>query len=363
VLTYSPRLIWGAVLKHQETPLTATPSTTPARPAREWLQILATYKEPSLRRSIFEIAVTAVPFVVLWGLAVAALSVSYLLSLAIEIVAAAFVVRLFMIQHDCGHGAFFRRRGTNDWIGRILGVVTLTPYDVWRQSHATHHATSGDLDARGIGDVATLTVREYQALSWNRRLQYRLYRHPLVMFGLGPAYLFLLQNRLPARPVKASTREWISAMATNAAIAVLFTGLIYAVGVVPFILVHLPIILMASTIGVWLFFVQHQFEDTFWAVKPDWTHHDAALYGSSHYDLPLVLRWLTANIGIHHVHHLYSRIPYYRLNRVMRDHPELANIRRLTLWQSFAQVPLCLWDEQANKLISFGDLRRSTALA
>jgi acyl-lipid omega-6 desaturase (Delta-12 desaturase) len=268
-------------------------------------------------------------------------------------------VRLFMIQHDCGHGAFFRRRAANDWLGRLIGPLTLTPYDVWRRSHAVHHATSGDLGRRGIGDVTTLTVREYLALPRWRRFGYRLYRNPIVLFGLGPAFLFIVQHRLPIGSMWVGWRPWLSTMATNAGIALIVLVMMWLVGVRPFLLVHLPITLLAASIGVWLFYVQHQFEDTFWAEAPAWNLHEAALHGSSHYDLPGILRWFTANIGMHHVHHLCSRIPYYRLPHVLRDHPELGAVGRLTLMQSLGCVRLVLWDETHRRLISLRELRGS----
>ncbi len=304
---------------------------------------------------MLEVLITAVPFVLLWILMWASLGVSYWLSLFIAVPAAGFLVRLFMIQHDCGHGAFFRRRSANDWVGRAIGVVTLTPYDHWRRSHAIHHASSGNLERRGIGDIDTLTVCEYLGLSRWQRLRYRLYRHPVVMFGIGPAYLFLVKNRLPVGEMCSGWRPWLGTMGTNAAIALLVVTTISFVGVGPFVLVHLPIMLLAASIGVWLFYVQHQFEDTSWAKDSAWKLDEAALHGSSHYDLPIVLRWFTANIGIHHVHHLCSRVPFYRLPRVLRDHPELRSVGRLTLLQSFACVRLVLWDETRRRLISFND--------
>ena len=332
----------------------------PARQsAKKWTAILQGYRQPNHARSTIEILITAVPFVLLWVLMWASLSVSYWLSLLIAVPAAGFLVRLFMIQHDCGHGAFFRNRLTNDWVGRVLGVVTLTPYDHWRESHAVHHATSGNLEHRGIGDIDTLTVREYLEMSRWRRLRYRLYRNPVVMFGVGPAYLFLLKNRLPVGGRRAGWRAWLSTAATNVAGALLFVGAMWLVGVGSFVLVHLPIMLLAASIGVWLFYVQHQFEDTFWAKNNAWTLQDAALHGSSHYDLPPALAWLTANIGIHHVHHLCSRIPFYRLPRVLRDHPDLLNGSRLTLLQSFRCVRLALWHEPQRRLISFRELHDS----
>ncbi len=326
--------------------------------ARDWAALLSRYREPSPRRSAFELAVTSGAFVATWIVMWATLGFGYWLTLLIAVPAAGFLVRLFMIQHDCGHGTLFRNRATNDWIGRVLGALTLTPYDSWRRSHNIHHASSGNLEARGIGDIDTLTVREYLAAPKWKRLHYRIYRHPLVMFGLGPAYLFLLQHRLPVGLMRKGWRPWVSTMATNAAIAVLAGAMIWLVGVGPFLLVHLPITLLAASIGVWLFYVQHQFEETTWAAAPKWNLHEAALHGSSHYDLPGVLRWFTANIGIHHVHHLCSRIPFYRLPQVLRDHPELANMGRITLGESLRCVRFALWDEKRRRLISFGELRR-----
>src|SRR5262245_4652212 len=236
-----------------------------ASSGQDWLPILNRYRAPSHMRSAIELVVTGVPFILLWIAAWMLLSWSYWLSLAVAVPAAGFLVRLFMIQHDCGHGAFFRQRFANDWTGRIIGVLTLTPYDRWRSSHAVHHASSGNLDRRGIGDVATLTVGEYLAASRWRRVAYRLYRHPLVMFGLGPAFLFLVQHRYPAGAALKCWRSWLSPMATNAAIAAGAAAGMWLVGVRPFLLVHVPITLLAASIGVWLFYVQHQFEETFWA--------------------------------------------------------------------------------------------------
>ena len=331
------------------------PQTTKADPrartASEWLRTLAKYREPSPRRSLYELAITVLPLVALWVLAWLALSVSVWLTLLLTIPAAGFLLRLFLIQHDCGHGSFFRHREANDWLGRGIGILTLTPYDIWRRSHATHHATSGNLDKRGIGDIDTLTVREYRALPAWRKIAYRLYRHPIVMFGLGPAWIFLLMNRLPVGYMREGWLYWASAMGTNLAVGLAATGLIYFIGVGPFLIVHLPIVMLAASAGVWLFFVQHQFEDTHWAEEPAWEFHDAALQGSSHYQLPPVLRWFTANIGVHHVHHLYSRIPYYRLPQVLRDFPELREMSRLTMLESLSCTQLCLWDEVRRKLV------------
>jgi len=323
---------------------------------RALTQSLAHYREPDHGRSVVEILITVVPFVLLWLLMWFSLHIGYGLYLLLAVPAAGFLVRLFMIQHDCGHGSFFRHRLANDWVGRVLGVFTLTPYDFWRRAHGIHHATSGNLDRRGVGDIDTLTVREYLALSRCRRLGYRLYRHPMVLFGVGPTYLFILRQRLPLG-LPPGGGAWFSTMATNAAIALVVAAVMWWVGVGPFLLVHLPITILGGAVGVWLFYVQHQFEHTTWSKDRDWSFPTAALYGSSHYDLPAVLRWFTANIGVHHVHHLCSRIPFYRLPLALRDHPELANVGRLTLSQSLACVRLVLWDETARRLITFRELR------
>jgi acyl-lipid omega-6 desaturase (Delta-12 desaturase) len=319
--------------------------------------ILNGYGEPNHVRSTAELAITILPLVALWTAAwlTFRLDQSWA-SLLIAVPAAGFLVRLFMIQHDCGHGAFFSDRRANDWTGRVIGVITLTPYDLWRRTHAVHHATSGHLGRRGIGDVDTLTVREYHERSRWGRLKYRIYRHPLVMFGVAPAYLFFLQQRLPIGLMRAGWQPWLSAMATNSAIALVVAALVWLVGIKAFLFVHPPIMLLAATVGVWLFYVQHQFEHTTWDRDGAWNVHHAALYGSSHYELPALLNWFTANIGLHHVHHLCSRIPYYRLTHVLRDHPELRNVSRLTLRQSFGCVRLALWDETRRRLVSFRDV-------
>jgi omega-6 fatty acid desaturase (delta-12 desaturase) len=332
-------------------------SSDGARLSRDLLR----YREPDTGRSVLEVIITAVPFAGLWALMWFSLDISYWLTLLLAVPTAGFLVRLFMIQHDCGHGSFFRSRAANEWVGRVIGVLTLTPFGFWRRTHSIHHATSGNLARRGIGDIDTLTVGEYLARRRFGRLRYRLYRHPLVMFGIGPAYMFLLQHRLPMGLFRAGWSPWVSTMSTNLAIAALAAGLIGTIGVWPLLLVHLPIALIGGSVGVWLFYVQHQFEGTVWADGASWNREEAALHGSSHYDLPAVLRWFTANIGIHHVHHLCSRIPYYRLPQVLRNHPELRDVSRLTLMESLGCIRLVLWDERERRLISFRELRRRAA--
>jgi acyl-lipid omega-6 desaturase (Delta-12 desaturase) len=321
--------------------------------AASWLPRLAPYRQADNRRALFETAATAIPFLSLWLLMILLSKVSLWLALLLAIPTGGFMVRLFMIQHDCGHGAMFTSRKANDWVGRVIGVLTLTPYDFWRHSHALHHASSGNLDRRGIGDINTLTLSEYQAKSWFGKFGYRVYRHPLVMFGIGPAYLFLLQHRLPIGAMGPRAMPWLSTMLTNAGIILLIVVLAWAVGLGWLLLIQLPVVLVGASIGVWLFYVQHQFERTSWEHDPDWTHAAAALHGSSFYDLPKPLMWLTGNIGIHHLHHLCSRIPFYRLPEVLADHPELRTIGRITLWQSLKCVRLTLWDEERKLLVPF----------
>lgn len=334
-------------------PLPRLPGLDP----RALLKEVAEYREPRHARSVFELAVTALPFGLLWLLTWAALDAGQALGFLLAVPAGAFLLRLFMIQHDCGHGAFFRRRAANDWIGRVLGVLTLTPYDCWRRAHAIHHASSGNLDARGTGDLDTLTVAEFLALGRARRTLYRLYRHPIILFGLGPAYQFLLRHRLPFGATGKTWRPWLSTMGTNAGIAALAGALIWAMGLKLFLLVHLPITLVAASLGVWFFYVQHQFEHTQWDRSEGWSFHVSALHGSSHYDLPPILRWFSANIGVHHVHHLASRIPFYRLPEVLREVPVLARCGRMTVGQSFAATRLVLWDEERRRLVSFAEAR------
>jgi omega-6 fatty acid desaturase (delta-12 desaturase) len=325
--------------------------------ARSWSAVLARYRQPSLARSTIEIAVTAIPFASLWAMSAVAAVNGWWWGLLLTVPAAGFLVRMFILQHDCGHGNLFSRRAANDWTGRAMGVLTLTPYDYWRRTHAVHHASAGNLDQRGIGDIVTLTVAEYRALPWWGRARYRLHRHPAVMFGLGPAWLFVCQYRLPFGLMRAGALPWISTVATNLSIALMAGALIWLMGVGPFLMVQTPITLIAATAGVWLFYVQHQFEDTHWSQGESWDFQHAALHGSSHYELPFVLRWITGNIGIHHVHHMASKVPFYRLPQILRDHPELRDVGRITLVQSLRCIRLALWDERAGRLVSFRQAR------
>jgi omega-6 fatty acid desaturase (delta-12 desaturase) len=340
---------------HLHTALAAHPEID----GRSLLKEVAPFRQPQQGRSLFELAVTAVPFGILWAVTGALLNTGQAWGMLLTIPAGGFLLRLFLIQHDCGHGAFFSSQRCNDWLGRLLGVLTLTPYDYWRRSHAKHHASTGNLDQRGVGDVDTLTVAEFYDLTPSARLRYKLYRHPLVLFGLGPAYLFLLRHRLPVGMMADGWRPWLSALGTNASIAVIAAALIWSMGLELFLLVHLPITLIAASFGVWFFYVQHQFERTHWDRGTKWSFHEAAVHGSSHYVLPPVLRWFSANIGVHHVHHLASRVPFYRLPEVLREVPALAAVNRLSLQESLGAVRLVLWDEQQRRLVSFRAARTS----
>ena len=337
--------------------------TTQTTNTRSWRQILGAYQNPSHSRSIVEILITAGPLLAIWAAGWLAVSAGlWWLALILSVPAAGFLVRMFMIQHDCSHRSFFDSRAANDWTGRIIGVLTLTPHDCWRQSHAIHHATSGNLDRRGLGAILTLTADEYRALSPLRRLGYRLFRHPLVLFGIGPAYMFIIEQRVPTGMMREGWRPWLSAMATNAGIAAFIAAVVLLGGWQTLVFVHLPTVLLGAGVGVWLFYVQHQFEGATWARNEQWDPTEAALLGSSHYDLPPVLAWFTANIGVHHVHHVASRIPSYRLQTVLRDHPELRDVSRLSLTASLRCISLALWDEAGQKLISFRQHRKAERL-
>lgn len=319
---------------------------------------LVQFHTPSLSRGFAELLITAIPFALVWYVMYWATMQgdTWLYCLLLPF-AVGFLVRLFLIQHDCGHHSFLPSPQGNDWLGRCLGVLTLTPYAHWKRAHALHHGTSGNLGRRGVGDIDTLTVSEYQARSGWPRLRYRIYRNPLLLFCIGPAFVFLLQNRVPAGFFRAGWRHWASTLGTDASIGGAVVLMSYWIGLKPLLLVHVPIMLLSASVGGWLFYVQHQFENTYWSRSEKWHSREAALRGSSHYDLPLILRWFTANIGMHHVHHLSSRIPFYRLPIVFDVAPELRSVGRLGLWKSFGCTRLALWDEKSQRLVSFREAR------
>jgi len=322
-------------------------------PPVSWSARLAPFRHPDLARSIWQLSSTTVLFVAGWLLMYASLRLSYWVTLLLAVPTGFMVIRLFIIQHDCGHGSFFKSTRAADAVGRVLGVLTMTPYSYWKRTHAMHHATSGNLDHRGFGDINTLTVREYLAKTPVQRLKYRLYRHPLILFVIGPSFHFMLVHRVPGIVPREWRRERRSILGTNVSLAAVVIGMGLLVGFKAFLLVHLPLMAMTASLGVWLFYVQHQFEPTYWEHDEGWSYDAAALEGSSHYELPRVLRWLTGNIGLHHVHHLNSRIPNYRLQRVLDDVPELQTATRITLWQSLRCASLALWDERTRTLVPF----------
>ncbi|WP_233999900.1 fatty acid desaturase [Porphyrobacter sp. TH134] len=335
---------------------TATLTPAPLEP-RKLVADLKPFSNPQAGRSIWELAITVIPFIGIVLAMLAAVQAGYAAALLLTPLAGLFLLRVFIIQHDCGHGAFFVKRAHNDWTGRALGVLTFTPYDCWRRSHTLHHANTGNLDARGFGDVDTLTVEEFRSASRLQRLKYRVYRHPVVLFGIGPAYLFMLQHRLPIGLMKAGSQYWVNAIVTNLATTIVLAGLAFQFGIAATALVIIPTLLIAASTGVWLFYIQHQFEAAHWDKAADWSFHEAALRGSSHLDLPQPLRWFTANIGVHHVHHLVSRIPFYRLSDVLKAYPELREVNRFTLSQTLRPLVLTLWDEQQRKLVSFREAK------
>lgn len=327
------------------------------QPARSLGARVKAYGLPSVGRSLTQLMITAVGFAVLWLFMWLSLEYGYWITLLLAVPAAGLLVRFFIIQHDCGHGSFFKSRLANNLLGRAIGVLTLTPYDYWRNAHAVHHATSGNLDRRGVGDIDTLTVREYRELSRWRRFGYRVYRHPIVLFVIGPIYVFVLKQRLPFDLPLLKKGLWLSVMATNLAIVALTVAMAMMVGTVDLLKVQVPVTLLASSIGVWMFFVQHQFEDAHWRHERDWDFHEASLLGSTYYSLPKVLQWFTASIGIHHIHHLCSRIPNYRLQECLDGIPELKQVSRLTVLESLKCARLSLWDEESGKMIRFRDLK------
>ena len=321
-----------------------------------WRETLAPYARPHLGRSMVDLATAVVPYLGLSVLMYYSLSVSYLLTLAIAIPAGGFLVRTFILFHDCSHGSFLPSRRANVWLGTTLGLFVYSPFLRWRHDHAIHHATSGDLDRRGGGDIRTLTVAEYHALERRARLAYRLFRNPLVMFGIGPVVALLVGPRIVARSARPRMRR--SVIGTNIALALLVAALCWLVGWSNFLLVQAPTVLLAGSAGIWLFYVQHQFEDAYWESGESWSYADAALRGSSYLRLPKVLQFFSGNIGLHHVHHLSARIPNYNLQRAHDENPIFHDVPVLTLWDGIRAVRLKLWDEDRGRMVTFAEAGR-----
>ena len=313
------------------------------------------YETTVMWKSAWQAVNTLLPYAALWYLMYLSLEVSYFLTLGLAFVTAGFLVRSFIILHDCGHGSFFKSQKANNLLGSIIGVVTFTPYDYWRYEHSVHHATSGDLDRRSVGDIWTLTVNEYLSAPLWKRMRYRCYRNPLVLFVVGPVLLFLIAYRVPLG--KVDRRERRSVYRTSLAIfgvAALISALI---GFKAYLLIQIPIIMIGSSAGVWMFYIQHQFEGVYWERHEKWDYLTAALEGSSFYKLPTVLRWLTGNIGYHHIHHLGPRVPNYFLKKCYDENPLFRNIKPITLWTSMRALSLHLWDEKRHELVGWRHLK------
>ncbi len=320
--------------------------------------VLARYREPSLRKTIQQLLTTLVPLFALWTLMWFALDYSVWLVLLLAVPAAGFLMRVFIIHHDCGHGSLFKSKEANDLVGIFLSILIMTPYYSWRKLHSRHHATSGDLDRRGDGDIETLTVEEYLNLTPLKRLGYRAYRNPLVLFGIGPIFFFMVLQRFNFGIPASWHKERLSTYFTNGVLALVVVGLSGLLGFWNLVLIYLPSAVLGASLGVWLFYVQHQFEDAYWQPNAKWDYFKAGFEGSSYYDLPPVFQWLTANIGIHHLHHVDYHIPNYRLQECLNENPELKAVNRITFWQSLACIRLKLWDETQGKMVTFRDIKQ-----
>jgi acyl-lipid omega-6 desaturase (Delta-12 desaturase) len=319
-----------------------------------WKKIVAKYQQPSRWRSTWQIINSLVPYIALWYLIYLTLAVSWWIALPLAILAGGFLVRLFIIHHDCGHGSFFKSRKANDIWGFITGVLTFTPYQLWRSEHAIHHSASGDLDRRGLGSVWTLTVKEYlEAPRW-KRFAYRLVRNPFVLLVFAPFFLFVIQQRFSSKG--ASRRERHSVYWTNLAMLGMAIGLSLIFGLKAYLLIQLTMVMVAGTAGVWLFYVQHQFEGVYWQRHEKWDYLTAALQGSSFYKLPKILQWFSGNIGFHHIHHLSPRIPNYNLERCHNAEPLFQTVPAVTLFSSLKSLTFRLWDEEGRRLVGFRHL-------
>ena len=318
---------------------------------QQWRRDISPYEKSRFRSSVWQLVNTIIPFIALWYAAYLCLSVSWLLSLVLIIPASGFLVRIFIIFHDCCHGSFFKSKKANAMIGTITGILTCVPFYQWKHTHSVHHATSSNLDKRGVGDVWTMTVDEYADASWFRRLVYRIYRNPVVMFGFGPIYIFLIDYRFN-RP-RADMRERLNTYLTNIGIAGSAALRCWFIGWQSVLLIQGPIFFLSGMAGIWLFYVQHQFEHTYFEHEEEWDFVQAAMQGSSFYKLPKVLQWLTGNIGYHHIHHLSPRVPNYYLERVHNSNPALQRVQTIYLKSSLQSLRFKLWNEQSKQFEGF----------
>jgi omega-6 fatty acid desaturase (delta-12 desaturase) len=337
----------------------AAPVPHPEPASESWKEIVRKYQVPSSWRASWQVVNTLVPYVALWALMYWAMSVSYWLVVPLAILAGGFVVRTFIIFHDCTHGSFYASRRANDILGFITGVLTFTPYQHWKWEHTVHHASAGNLDRRGMGDVWTLTVQEYLDASRWKRFSYKLSRNPVVLFALAPLGLFLVLNRFAVKGAKEKERR--SVYVTNVMLLAIAGLLTWAFGWKAYLIIQLTILIVAGTAGVWLFYVQHQFEDVYWERHDEWDFAQAALQGSSFYKLPKILQWFSGNIGYHHIHHLSPRIPNYRLERAHKSEPLFQSVPPLTLRKSLKSLTFRLWDEGKRKLVGYKAARQARA--
>ena len=326
-----------------------------------WREALAPYAKPDVRRSMVCAANSVLPYLALMVAMYLLLPVSYLLVLLLAIPASGFLVRIFIIFHDCGHGSFLPSKRGNAWMGIAAGLLVYSPYHAWRHEHARHHATSGDLDRRGLGDIDTWTVAEYKSKPWLSRLGYRLLRNPLVMFTLGPVWALALEPRIV--PLSARPRIRNSYLYTDVALAVLVGAVIALIGWQDFLLLQIPVVILGGGTGVWLFYVQHQFEGVYWERTEDWDYIEAALAGSSYLKLPRVLQFFTGNIGLHHIHHLLASIPNYNLQRAHDENSFLHRAPTISLWEGLCAVRLKLYDEKSRRMVTFAQARAAAAAA
>jgi omega-6 fatty acid desaturase (delta-12 desaturase) len=327
--------------------------------SKGWRASLAAYAAPSRRRSFTDLISSVVPYI---GATVGmyfAIAISPFLALALAPLVAAFLLRTYIVFHDCSHGSFLASRRGNLWVGTVCGLLVLSPFVRWRHDHAVHHATSGDLDRRGVGDLPTLTVAEYNERSWRGRLAYRMIRHPAVLFGIGPVFAMIVGPRIVARNARPRMRN--SVIWTDVALAIIAASLIWLIGIGDFLLIWAPAAMISGAVGIWLFYVQHQFEDAYWQHSERWSYASAALRGSSFLRLPQPLQFMTGNIGYHHIHHLSSRIPNYNLQRAHEGNPVFQSVPTLSLWDGLRAVRLKLWDEQRGRLVTFAQARARPA--
>lgn len=327
--------------------------------AQSWIALVERYQVPHTHKAVWQICNSILPLLAVWTLMYFSLRVHYALTLLLSLPAVGLLIRTFIIQHDCGHGSFFKSQRANDALGFVCGILTLTPYAQWRRNHAIHHATASLLERRGTGDIWTLTVDEYFGRSPWRRFLYRLYRNPLVLFVVGPSLQLVVLHRFPARRFFDWDRGRASILCTNLGLVGLYTLLGSTVGWRAVVLVQVPIVVLAASLGTWFFYVQHQFERTYWATNSTWDYSSAALQGSSYYKLPRLLQWFTGNIGFHHIHHLSHRIPNYNLQRCHDENPEFQRAQVLTLRSSLRTIQLRLWDENRQRLIAMHQIERT----